>query len=253
MSINIQADFIKNVGDGKLEITDPEKFTTLSKQLLELIRLQITKFQDKSKLKLFIQDHKIILTFTEQDLIQTDLDEDNIENMLVDGLAKKIEKVKEFNEMIINGEYEKAESLDLKNNSQLSKITTILNKIESTDIELVTSKNHRVKIPQLPKIDIKAEKYKPMSLSECRIAQPELIGQMSAVFVAYKDNKKVTVTLKINDIDEEQVHEFAFKKKKVDIEFEYLVSINKSRLYKGTLTSIKESDVIDTNIELELD
>jgi RNA binding exosome subunit len=45
----------------------------------------------------------------------------------------------------------------------------------------------------------------------------------------------------------------AFNKKEVDIEFNYLVSIKKSKHYKGTLTSIKESDVIETNIELELD
>ncbi len=253
MSIDIQADFINYVGDGKLEITDPEKFTKLSNQLLDLIRLQIPKFKDRAKLKLFIQDHKIILSFAEQDLIQTDLDESDIENILLEELEKTIGEVKKYNGLIVSGKIDEAESLDLKNNSHLSKAASILNKIESTGIELISSENTKVKIPSLPKIDVKNETYKPMSLSRCRITQPELIGQLEAVFVAYIDSKKVTATLKINDVDEPFVCEMAFNKKEVDIEFNYRVNIKKSKHYKGTLTSIKESDVIETNIELELD
>ncbi|MGL1956407.1 MAG: hypothetical protein OCD00_03705 [Colwellia sp.] len=253
MSIDIQADFINYVGDGKLEITEPEKFAKLSSQLLDLIRLQISKLQDRSKLKLFIQDHKIILSFAEDDSKQADLDEGNIENILVESLAKKLKQVKKYHELVVNSKITEAEALDLKNNSHLSKAANILNKIESTDIELVSSGNVTVKIPQLPKIDIKTETYQPMSLLGCRITKPELIGQMEAIFVAFLDNKKVTATLKILEADEQLVCDMAFNKKEVNIEFEYLVSIKKSKHYKGTLTSIEKSDQIETNIELELD
>ena len=252
MSIDIQADFINYVGDGTIEITEPEKFAKLSNQLLELIRLQIKKFEDRSKLKLFIKDHKIILIFDGTDDKQTGFDEGNIENILMKGLENQLEQVKKYNELIIDGSIPDAEELDSKNNSQLSKAATILNKIESTDIELVSSTNHKVKIPKLPKIDTKIDMFEPMSLAVCRITKPELIGPMEAVFIAFINNKKVTAKLKITKADELVVRDMAFTKKNVDIKFEYLVNIKKSNHYIGSLTSISESDVIDTNIELEL-
>ena len=43
----------------------------------------------------------------------------------------------------------------------------------------------------------------------------------------------------------------AFNKVKVDIEFEYSENLKKSNRYNGTLTSIKASKIIDTNIELD--
>ncbi len=252
MSIDIQADFINYVGDGTLEITEPEKFAKLSNQLLDLIRLQIKKPEDRSKLKLFIKDHQIILLFDESEDKQTDFDEGKVENILMEGLGSQLEQVKKYNELIIDGSIHDAEELDLKNNSQLSKAANILNKIESTDIELISSTNRKVKIPKLPKIDTKIDTFEPMSLALCRITKPELIGPMEAVFIAFINNKKITAKLKITKDDESAVCDMALTKKNVDIKFEYLINIKKSNHYTGSLTSISESEVIDTNIELDL-
>jgi len=253
MSIEIQADFIKGVGNGKIAITEPEKFAKLSGQLLDLIKLQITKYQDKSKLKLLIEDHKIILLFDEQDPILTNLGEDSIEDTLVKGLAITFEKVKKYHELIVNSKITEAKSLDQVHKSALSKAANILSKIETADVELMSSGNVVVEIPQLPKIDIEGETYKSMSLFACRITKPELVTQMDAVFISYINDKKAEATLNIAKDDEQFVREMAFNGKKVDIDFEYLVRIQKSNKYKGSLTSIKESDVINSNIELVLD
>lgn len=249
MSIEIEAPFInKESGTDRYEI-DPDKFRHISLLVQELLALQIINLQDRKKLKFFIENHKISVTYNESNE-QADFDEDSIEQELVDGLKKTINKAEHFHELTEKEGVGPAKEYNLQNNEIPAKVVGILSKLEDDDIKLVAGTTS-VELPQMRKIDIKNNTFKDTFLQGCRITKPELIGPMLAEFLGTVDKKKVIARLKVNKEHEELVCEMAFHKKKVDIKFEYSENLKKSNRYIGTLTSIKVSKIIDTNTELD--
>ena len=249
MSIEIEAPFInKENGTDRYEI-DPEKFRQLSLLVQDLLEIQIIDSKDREKLKFFIENHKILITYHENNE-QDDFDGNSIEQELVKGLEKTINKAQQYYDLTVKEGVGPAKEYNLQNGELPAKVVGILSKLEDDDIKLVTGITS-VKLPKIRKIDIKNITYKHTLLEGARITQPELIEQMSAYFCATVDKKKVIARLMINPEHENLVCEMAFNKAKVDIEFEYSENLKKSNRYNGTLTSIKASKIIDTNIELD--
>ncbi|MBU2869738.1 hypothetical protein [Colwellia sp. E2M01] len=249
MSIFINVGYIIKVnGSDRLKI-DPEKFSALSLLILQLLRLHVSSSENKKKIEFFIENHKILVTYDESKT-QYDHDESNIEIELMKGLESTIHNAQKYCDLIHQKGVGRARDFNLSNNELPSKAVDILSKLEGDDIKLVAGKNS-VKLSKMPKIGKHESSYIKGSLKSCRVNKPDYIRAAGAIFCGEVDNKKFTATLAIPDDLVQKVWDAGYNQIKVDIEFEYLERLKDSRKFTGTLTSIKESKVIDTNHELD--
>lgn len=249
MSIEIEVNFINKANVAERFQINPEKFRHLSQLVQDLLNLQIVKPQSRKNLKFFIENHKFLVIFDENNK-QSDWIKNDTEQELVKGLSKIINQAHEYYNLITEEGIESAKQFNLSNSNIPARTAKILSKLEEDNISLVAG-NTNIKLPRIRKLSMNDTEHKKTSLEAVRITRPELIEQMAADFLATIDKKKIIASLVIPKNYEKFVCEMAINKTKVDIEFEYSEQLKKSNHYNGTLTSIKVSKIIDTIIELD--